>query len=83
MHIAIEEARNYEKIVFIKNILENGRWEEVTSHPTPLDPPLAISYENHQKSLAYSSYLAPLILFTLLKGKVKRAGVVLGAMPPL
>ena len=25
-----------------------------TSHPTPLDPPLAISYKNHQKSLTYS-----------------------------
>ena len=29
--------------------------------PTPLDPPLAISYKNHQNSLAYFSHLAPLI----------------------
>ena len=34
-----------------------------TSHPNPLDPPLAISYGNHQKSLAYFSHSAPLILF--------------------
>ena len=30
-------------------------------HPTPLDPPLVISYRNHQKSLAYFSHLAPLV----------------------
>ena len=44
-------------------------------HPTilyPLYPPLAISYRNHQKSLAYFSHLAPLILFFLLKGAIKR-----------
>ena len=33
-----------------------------TLHPTPLDPPLAISYRNHQKSLAYFSHLKPLVL---------------------
>ena len=33
-----------------------------TPHPTPIGPPLAISYGNHQKSLAYFSHLAPLIL---------------------
>ena len=38
-----------------------------TPHPTPLDPPLAISYKNHQKSLAYFSHLAPLILFFFIK----------------
>ena len=26
-----------------------------TPHPTPVDPPLATSYRNHQKSLAYFS----------------------------
>ena len=35
---------------------------------------LAISYKNHQKSLAYFSHLAPLILFFLLKGRVKGGG---------
>ena len=48
---------------------------------TPLDPPLAISYGNHQKSLAYFSHLAPLILFFLLKGKVKR-GEGMAQCPP-
>ena len=33
-------------------------------HPTPFYPPLAISYRNYQKSLAYFSHLAPLILFS-------------------
>ena len=40
-------------------------------HPTSLYPPLAISYKNHQKSMAYFSHLALLILFFLLKGRVK------------
>ena len=53
-----------EKIVtFLK--MADGRMH--TSYPTPLDPPLAISYKNHQKSLAYFSDLAPLILFTFTK----------------
>ena len=41
-------------------------------HPTPFYSPLAISYRNYLKSLAYFSHLAPLILFLLLKGRVKR-----------
>ena len=44
-------------------------------HPTPFYPPLAISYRNYQKSLAYFSHLAPLILFLLPKGRVKRGGM--------
>ena len=40
-------------------------------HPTPLDSPLTISYRNHQKNLAYFSHLAPLVLFFLLKNRVK------------
>ena len=57
--IAIEEVQIYEKIVYIKNIFENGWWKMHTLHPTPL----AISYRNHQKSLAYFSHLASFILF--------------------
>ena len=38
-----------------------------TPHPTPVYPPLAISYKNHQKSLAYFSHLAPLILLFVTK----------------
>ena len=44
-----------------------------TPHPTPVDPPL-ISYKNHEKNLAYFSHMAPLVLFFLLKGRVKRGG---------
>ena len=45
-----------------------------TPHPTPLDPPLAISYRNHQKSLVYFSHSAPLFYF-FIKGRVKREGM--------
>ena len=34
---------------------------------TPHATPLAISYKNHQKSLAYFSHLAPLVLFFFTK----------------
>ena len=55
--IAIEEARNYGKIVYIKSIFKNGWWEDMhTPHPAPLDRPLAISYRKHQKSLAHFSH---------------------------
>ena len=46
-------------------------------HPTilsPLYPPLAISYRNHQRRVAYFSHLAPLILIFLLKGRIKGRG---------
>ena len=57
-----------------QNFFENGWWVVHTPNPTSLDAPLAISYENYQKSLAYRyfSHLAPLICSFLLKGKVKR-----------
>ena len=42
-----------------------------TPHPTPMDPPLAISYRNHQKILAYFSHLAPLALFFSEKAESK------------
>ena len=38
-----------------------------TPHPNPLDPPLAISYKNRQKSLSYFSHSATLILFFFTK----------------
>ena len=52
-----------EKLYASKAFLKMADGKMHTSHPTPLDPPLAISYRNHQKSLAYFSHLAPLILF--------------------
>ena len=45
-----------------------------TPNPTSLDAPLAISYENYEKRLAYRyfSHLAPLICSFSLKSKIKR-----------
>ena len=71
--------------LFIKNVFENGWWGMHTPNSTSLDAPLAISYENYQKSLAYRnfSHLAPLISSFLLKGKIKRGtgGGEHGTMP--
>ena len=79
--IANEEVRNYGKIVYIQNNFENGWYKMHTPHPTPLDPPLAISYRNHQKSMAYFSYLAQLILFLFTKRQSQK-GEGHGPMPP-
>ena len=43
-------------------------------NPTPLDPPLDTSYGNHQKIMAYFSYLAPLVLFSLTKRQRQKRG---------
>ena len=67
---AVEEVRNYGKIVYIKNIFENGWWEDAY----PSSYPLAISYRNHQKSLTYFSHLAPLILFFFTKRQSQKVG---------
>ena len=45
-----------------------------TPRPTPLDPPLAIRYRNHEKSLAYFSHLASLILFFFTKRQIQKGG---------
>ena len=44
-------------------------------HPTPLDPPLAISYKNYQKNLAYFNYLAPLVLLFFSKRHFQKGGM--------
>ena len=51
-------------ITFFK--MAGGRMH--TPHPNPLDPPLAISYRNHQKNPAYFSHLAPLVNFRVKGG---------------
>ena len=56
-----------EKLYTSKTVLKMAGGKMYTPHPTPLDPPLAISYTNHQKSLAYFSHLASLILFFFTK----------------
>ena len=55
--------------------MDGGRVYTPGPHRTPsLDLPLAMNYRSHQKSLAYFSYLAPLVFSFLLKGRVKRGG---------
>ena len=45
-----------------------------TPHPTPLNPPLVISYKNLQISLAYFSHLHHKFCYLLLKDRVKKGG---------
>ena len=47
------------KLCSSKTFLKMAGGRMDTSHPTLLDPPLAISDGNHRKSLAYFSRLAP------------------------
>ena len=56
-----------------------------TPHPTLLDPPLAIRYKNHQKSPAYFSYLAQLVLlfFTKRQSPEERTVEGVAQRPPL
>ena len=56
-----------EKLYTSKALLKIAGGKMHTPHPTPLDPPLAISYKNLQKSLVYFSHLVPLILFFFTK----------------
>ena len=61
-----------EKLYASKKFLKMAGGKMLIPHPTPLDSPLTISYRNHQKNPAYFSHLAPLVLFFLQKGRVKR-----------
>ena len=81
--IAIEGIRNSKKIYASKTFLKMAGGRMHVPYPTPLDSPLAISYRNHRKNLTYFSHLAPLILFFLLKGRVKRGGGHGTMTPPL
>ena len=56
-----------EKLYTSKTFLKMAGGKLHIPHSTLLDPPLAISYRNHQKSLAYFSHLAPLNLFFFIK----------------
>ena len=62
-----------EKLYASKTFLKMADGRMHTPHPTPLHPPLALSCRNHQKSLAYFSYLIGTINLNvlLLKGRVK------------
>ena len=70
---------NFGKIVLSKTLLEKtGGKDTYTSHPSPLDPPMAISYKNHQKGLAYFSHWHHVFSFT--KRESQKGGH--GTMPP-
>ena len=62
------------KIAYVKNILKMAGGRMHTPHPIPLDSPLAISYRNYQKSLAYFSHLRPLVLFFFTKKAELKGG---------
>ena len=54
-----------------------------TPHPTPLDSPLAISYRNHLKSMAYFSHLAPLVLLFFTNKQSQKGGGCIAQLHPL
>ena len=56
-----------EKFYTSKAFLKMAGGRMHTPNPTSLDPPLATSYGNHEKSLAYFIHLAPLVLFFFTK----------------
>ena len=57
------QKKLYASKTFLK--MADGRMH--IPHPTPLDSLLAKSYRNHQKTLAYFSHLAPLVLFLFIE----------------
>ena len=59
-----------EKLYTSKTFLKMAGGRMHTPHPTPL----AINYRNHQKSLAYFSQLAPLVLFFFAKRQSEKGG---------
>ena len=63
-----------EKLYTSKTFLKMAGGRMHTPHPTPLDPPLAVSCRNHQNSLVYFSPLAPLILFFFNKKAESKRG---------
>ena len=63
-----------EKLYASKTFLKVAGGRMHILHSNPLDPPLAISYKNHKKSLAYFSHLAPLILFFFAKRPSQKGG---------
>ena len=56
-----------EKLNTLKLFLKMAGGRKHTPHPTFLHPPLARSYKNHQKNMAYFSHLAPSVLFLFTK----------------
>ena len=63
-----------EKLYASKTVLKMASEACIPLHSIPLDPPLAISYTNHQKNLAYFSHLAPLVFFLFTKRQSQKGG---------
>ena len=55
-------------------IFENGWWEDAYSSSYPWVPPWPWATENHQKSQAYFSHLAPLVLIFFTKKQSQKGG---------
>ena len=69
----------YTSKIFLK--MAGGRMHTPRPHPTPLDPLLAISYRNHQKSQAHFNHLASLIWFFFNK-RHRQGGGGMAQWPP-
>ena len=74
MLTAIKEVQNYKKIVCIKNIFENGWWEDAypSFYPSGFAP--GHKLQKPSKSLAYFSHLAPLVLLLFTKRQSQKGG---------
>ena len=73
--IVIEEVRNYEKIVYIKNIYENGLWENAypSSYPPGSTPGYPLEKPSKESGIFQSLGAINLVLF-LLKAESKGGG---------
>ena len=70
------------KIVCTKTLIKMAGGRMHTPHPTSLDPPLAISYRNHEKILAYFTHLAPSVFFFFTKRQSQKGGGGMAQCPP-
>ena len=75
--IAIEEARNYGKIVYIKNIFQNGWWEEahLSSHPPGFTPGHKLQKLSKESGIFQPLGTITFVIFyytTKLKGEDRR-----------
>ena len=63
--------------------MAGGKMYTPGPHPIPLDLPLAMSYGSHQRSLAYFSYSAPLVLLFFTKRQSQKGGAWHDALPKI
>ena len=69
--IAIERVRNYEKIVCIKNIFENGWWEDAypSSYPSGFAPGHKLQKPPKESGIFQSLGTINVVLFTKRQGQ--------------